>query len=211
MLLITSRPVSFNITYGTSRDGSASIVTRPQAGRPRNHSWISVKGKRFPSPKRPYRLWGPPSIPLNRQLRFLVRGVKRPGHTANHSPPLVLGLIMSEAIPQLPHTPSWREQGQLHLTLKLLARIGTAQKSDWLRNEQSGFNSWQGMELSRHHVRTYSAANLVSYKIRSEGKWNGKGRGPLRPPHSKKVRMSEQQGLPSLPHTSWCGIHLSTG
>lgn len=117
MSLITSRPVSFHITFGTSRDGSVSIVTTLQAGCPRNHSSISGKGKRFPSPKRPYRLWSPPSISLNRQLRFLLRAVKRPGHTASHSPPPVPGLVMSEAIPQLPHTPSRREQGQLHLNL----------------------------------------------------------------------------------------------
>jgi hypothetical protein len=122
MLLITSRPVSFNITFGTSRDGSVSIVTRLQAGRPRNHSSISGKGKGFPSPKRPYRLWSPPSIPLNRQLRLLLRRVKRPGRTANHSPPLVPGLIMSEVIPQIPHTPSWREQGQLHLNLNITGK-----------------------------------------------------------------------------------------
>jgi len=122
MLLITSRPVSFNITFGTSWDGSVSIVTRLRAGRSRNHCSISGKGKRFPSPKRPYRLWSPPSIPLNRQLRFLRWGVKRPGRTDNHSPPLVLGLIMSEAIPQLPHTPSWREQSQLHLNLNITGK-----------------------------------------------------------------------------------------
>jgi len=172
MLLITSRSVSFNITFGTSRDGSVSMVTRLRAGRPRNHGSISVKGKRFPSPKRPYRLRSPASIPLNRQLRFLRWRVKRPGRTANHSPPLVPGLIMSEAIPQLPHTPSWREQGQLHLNLNITGKNWTAQKSDWLRNGQSGFISPKGMELSRHHVRTNYVAHLVSYKIRTEDNCN---------------------------------------
>jgi hypothetical protein len=206
-LLITSRPVSFNTTFGTSRNGYVSIVTRLQAGRPRNHSSISGKGKRFPSPKRPYSLWSPRSFPLKRQLRFLLRGAKRPGRTANHSPPPVPGIIMSEAIPQLPHAPSWREQGQLHLNLNITGKNwDSLEKRLATKWTMAGFNSLQGLELSRRHVRTDSVAHLASYKIRTQGKWNGEWR---RPAYSKEVRMSEQQDLPSLPHTSWCGIYLT--
>jgi hypothetical protein len=40
----------------------------------------------FYSPKRPYRLWGPPSFAFNECL-LSFQEVKRPGREANHSPP----------------------------------------------------------------------------------------------------------------------------
>jgi hypothetical protein len=45
------------------------------------------------------------------------KGVKRPGHEADHSPSSSVEVRMNAAIPPLPHTHSWHAQGYyLYLT-----------------------------------------------------------------------------------------------
>jgi hypothetical protein len=54
-----------NVLHG-SRDSSVGIVTRLQAGRPRDRSSVHGSGKRFfSSPQRPDWLWGPSSLLYN--------------------------------------------------------------------------------------------------------------------------------------------------
>jgi hypothetical protein len=49
-------------------------------------SWTPVGARIFTSPRRPDRLWGPPSLLFNGYGGVLSQGVKRPGREANHSP-----------------------------------------------------------------------------------------------------------------------------
>jgi hypothetical protein len=74
-----------------SLDNVVGIVSRLQAGRPRNRGSISGKAKTFfSSPKRPDRLLGLTSLQLdNRDPSF---GEKRSGLEADHSPRVVLYL-----------------------------------------------------------------------------------------------------------------------
>jgi hypothetical protein len=59
--------------------------------------------------------WGPPSLLFNEyQGSFL--GVKVLGREVDHSPPSSIKVKMSDAVPVLPHMPSWHEQGQLYVS-----------------------------------------------------------------------------------------------
>jgi hypothetical protein len=49
----------------------------------------------------------------------LSPSLKRPGHYPRAHFHLLLKLIMSGAIPPLPHMPSWRAQGQIYLCIYL--------------------------------------------------------------------------------------------
>jgi hypothetical protein len=48
---------------------------------------VSVGENIFSSPRRPDRLWGPPSLLYNGYRGALSLRVKRPGNEADHSPP----------------------------------------------------------------------------------------------------------------------------
>jgi hypothetical protein len=48
---------------------------------------VPVGARIFASPRRPYSLWGPPNLLSNEYLGVFLRGVKRPGHEADHSRP----------------------------------------------------------------------------------------------------------------------------
>jgi hypothetical protein len=50
--------------YQMSQYSAAGVVTRPQAGRPRNHGLVPGTDNRFLCPKHPDQLWGPPSLLL---------------------------------------------------------------------------------------------------------------------------------------------------
>jgi hypothetical protein len=69
---------------------------------------IPGMGKRFFSaPRRPDRLWGPPSLLYNEYQGFFPSGVKRPGREADHSPPSSAEAKNGGAIVPLPHMSSW--------------------------------------------------------------------------------------------------------
>ena len=66
------------------------------------------------SPKRPHRLWRPPSLLFN-GYRASFPVVKRPGRETDHSPPYnteVQNVWSYTYIP--PYVPSWRVQGQIY-------------------------------------------------------------------------------------------------
>jgi hypothetical protein len=58
-----------------------------RAGRPAVRVRVLVGSRIFPSPRRPNRLWGPPSLLSNCYRGAFFRGVKRSGREADHSPP----------------------------------------------------------------------------------------------------------------------------
>jgi hypothetical protein len=64
-----------------SRDSVVGIATGYGLDDRGVGSWIPVGSRIFSSPRRPDRLWGPPST--------LSPGVKRPGREADHSPPAI--------------------------------------------------------------------------------------------------------------------------
>jgi hypothetical protein len=67
---------------------------------------VSVGSRIFSSPRRPDRLWGPPSLLIQRVLGALPPGLKRPEHDADQSPPT--SAEVRKTYTSLPHTPSWR-------------------------------------------------------------------------------------------------------
>jgi hypothetical protein len=48
---------------------------------------VPVGARFFSSPRRSDMFWGPPSLLSNGYWGLLSRGIKRPGHDADHSPP----------------------------------------------------------------------------------------------------------------------------
>jgi hypothetical protein len=90
-----------------SRDSSVGIVT----GYGMDDRGVGVRvpvGSRIvPSPRRPDRFWGPPSLLFNGHGR-LSPWIKRPGRETDNSLQLVPKSRIRGSIHPLPHTPSWR-------------------------------------------------------------------------------------------------------
>jgi hypothetical protein len=88
-----------------SRDSSVGIATDYELD-----GWYSIPGKRkifFSSPRRPDRLWGPPSL-LSNGYQGSITGVKWPGREADHSPASSVEVKNGRARHPLFHTSSWR-------------------------------------------------------------------------------------------------------
>jgi hypothetical protein len=70
---------------------------------------VLVGSRIFSPPRRPDRLWGPPSLLSNDYQGALSPGVKRQWREADHSPPASAEVKkMCGSIHPLPHTPSLR-------------------------------------------------------------------------------------------------------
>jgi hypothetical protein len=63
---------------------------------------VPVGSRIFTSPRRPDRLWGPPTS------YAMGTGVKRPRSGSDYTPPTIIEAEKTWSIYPLPHTPSWR-------------------------------------------------------------------------------------------------------
>jgi hypothetical protein len=79
-----------------------------RAGRPTGRSSSTGRGKIFVLSTSSRPVLGPTQPPIQRVLRALPPGVKRPGRDADHSPPTSAEVKNAGSIHPLPHTSSWR-------------------------------------------------------------------------------------------------------
>jgi hypothetical protein len=90
--LILSFHLSADIP-GKRRESAVGTATRYGLDGRGIGVWVQVGSKILSSPRRPDRLWGPPSLLSNWYRGLLPRGVKRPRRKADHSPPISVEVI----------------------------------------------------------------------------------------------------------------------
>jgi hypothetical protein len=83
--------------FGRSRDSAVGIATGYGLEDQEVGVRVPVGSRIFSSPRRPVRLWGPPSL-LSNGYRGVSRGVKRQGRETDHSPPTIVGLYIHSPI-----------------------------------------------------------------------------------------------------------------
>jgi hypothetical protein len=91
---------------GMSRDSVVGIATGYGLDDQVVGVRVSVGSRIFSSPRRLYRLWGPPTLLSNGYVGLLPRGLKQSGCEGGHSPPTSAKIKKCGSIHPLPHTPS---------------------------------------------------------------------------------------------------------
>jgi hypothetical protein len=109
-----------------SWDSSFAIVTRLQAGQPRNRGFSPGRGKRPLPPKRPDWLWSPLRLLINETGKYFTRG-NATGAGSWSLPQLELRLRINGAISLLSHMLSQCERDIL-MFLSLYGRLGMSRR-----------------------------------------------------------------------------------